>query len=427
VRILVIGSGAREHALIWKLAQSSRVREIYATPGNAGTAELAHNLNISPTDIESLVKAACEKGIDLAVVGPESSLALGVVDVLEGEGIPSFGPRKEAARIESSKVFARNLMQKYSIPCARGVSFASFREACDYVQNQTAPLVVKADGLAAGKGVIVAASNEQALGALSDIMEKRIFGEAGDQVLIEECLVGREASLLAFTDGETVVPMIPACDYKRVLDGDQGPNTGGMGSYSPSEFFTPELTEQVMETIIKPAVRAMAQEGRPYKGVIYTGLMITQEEAKALEFNARFGDPETQAILPLLRTDLVDIMEAVVDGTLSRINIEWSTDACVGVVMASAGYPGSYQTGFHISGLGDVDDEILIFHAGTTRDQGTGNLITSGGRVLTVAATGKTLADARAKVYCNLPRVSFEGCHYRRDIASLQLRSWFKR
>jgi phosphoribosylamine--glycine ligase len=418
VRLLVIGSGAREHALIWKLAQSPRAREIYAAPGNAGTAELACNLNISPTDIESLVKAACEKGIDLAVVGPESSLALGVVDALEGEDIPAFGPRKAGASIESSKVFARELMQKYGLPCARGASFSSFKDACDYVQCRVAPLVVKADGLAAGKGVTVAASKEQALGALANIMEKRIFGDAGDQVLIEECLVGREASLLAFTDGETVVPMIPACDYKRAFDGDQGPNTGGMGSYSPSEFFTPEISQQVLETIIKPAVRAMAEEGKPYKGVLYAGLMITGEGVKVLEFNARFGDPETQVILPLLRTDLVDIMEAVVEGTLSRINIEWSTESCVGVVMASAGYPGSYQTGFPISGLGNLEEGILIFQAGTTRDQQTGNLITSGGRVLTAVATGKTLADARNKVYRNLPRISFEGCYYRTDIAA---------
>ncbi|MCL0084275.1 phosphoribosylamine--glycine ligase [Dehalococcoidia bacterium] len=422
MRILVIGSGGREHALVWKLAQSPRVRDIYAAPGNGGTAELAHNLDISPTDIESLIKVACDRGIDLAVIGPESPLALGIVDALEGEGIPTFGPCKEGALIESSKVFARDLMQRYRLPCAQGASFACFKDARDYVQERAAPLVVKADGLAAGKGVIVAASKEQAIEALDDIMEKRIFGDAGNQVLIEECLVGREASLLAFTDGEAVIPMIPACDYKRAFDDDQGPNTGGMGSYSPSEFFTPELTEQVMETIIKPAVRAMALEGKPYKGVLYAGLMITEEGPKVLEFNARFGDPETQVILPLLRTDLVDIMEAVVEGTLSRIDIEWSAESCVGVVMASAGYPGSYETGFHISGLGEVDEGILIFHAGTTRDQGTGNLITSGGRVLTVAATGKTLADARAKVYRNLPRIGFEGCYYRRDIACLPAR-----
>ncbi|MBT9163163.1 MAG: Phosphoribosylamine--glycine ligase [Chloroflexi bacterium] len=341
---------------------------------------------------------------------------MGVVDALEREGIPTFGPSRDAVLIESSKVFAKELMQKYSIPCARSASPASFKDACDYVKKQPAPLVVKADGLAAGKGVIVAASEEQAIEALDDIMEKRIFGDAGDQVLIEECLVGREVSLLAFTDGEAVVPMIPACDYKRALDGDQGPNTGGMGGYSPAEFFTPELEEQVLETIIKPAIRGMAQEGKPYKGVIYAGLMITAEGPKALEFNARFGDPETQVILPLLQTDLVDIMEAVIEGTLSRINIEWSDDACVGVVMASAGYPGSYQTGFPISGLGEVDQGILIFYAGT-REQG-GNLVTSGGRVLTAVATGKTLADARAKVYRNLPRISFEGCYYRRDIAA---------
>ncbi|MCL0072971.1 phosphoribosylamine--glycine ligase [Dehalococcoidia bacterium] len=420
MRILVVGSGAREHALAWKIRQSPGLDRLFTAPGNAGTASIAQNLPISPTDIPALIKSSQENGIDLVVVGPETPLALGIVDALQQAGIPAFGPSREAAQIEYSKVFTRNLMRRYRLPCAQGASFACFKDACDYVQERAAPLVVKADGLAAGKGVIVAASKEQAIEALDDIMEKRIFGDAGDQVLIEECLVGREASLLAFTDGEAVIPMIPACDYKRAFDGDQGPNTGGMGSYSPSEFFTPELEAQVLETIIKPAVRAMALEGKPYKGVLYAGLMITEEGPKVLEFNARFGDPETQVILPLLRTDLVDIMEAVVEGTLSRIDIEWSAESCVGVVMASAGYPGSYKTGFQIKGLGEVDQGILIFHAGTKNEGG--NTITSGGRVLTVAATGKTLADARAKVYRNLPRIGFEGCYYRRDIACLPAR-----
>ncbi|MCL0065498.1 phosphoribosylamine--glycine ligase [Dehalococcoidia bacterium] len=419
MRILLIGSGAREHALAWKIRQSPRLDRLFVAPGNAGTASIAQNLPIAPTDIPALIEVSQENRIDLVVVGPEIPLALGIVDALQQAGIPAFGPSKEAARIESSKVFARDLMQRYGLPCAQGASFTCFEEARDYVQEQAVPLVVKADGLAAGKGVIVAASKKQAIEALDDIMEKRIFGDAGDRVLIEEYLVGKEASLLAFTDGESVVPMIPACDYKRALDGGKGPNTGGMGSYSPSEFFTPELTEQVLETIIKPTVRGMAEEGKPYRGVLYTGLMITEEGPKVLEFNARFGDPETQVILPLLKTDLVNIMEAVIEGTLSRINIEWSTDACVGVVMASAGYPGSYQTGLPIHGLGDVDQDIFIFHAGTIRDQGTGNLITSGGRVLTTVATGKTLADARAQIYRNLPRISFEGCYYRKDIAAL--------
>jgi len=419
VKILLIGSGAREHALAWKLRQSPRLDRLFVAPGNAGTASIAQSLPISPNNIPALIKAGQEKGIDLVVVGPEIPLSLGIVDALQQAGIPAFGPSREATRIESSKVFAKNMMQRYGLPCAQGASFTSFNDACDYVQEQAGPLVVKADGLAAGKGVIMAPSKNQALEALDDIMEKRIFGDAGDQVLIEECLVGKEASLLAFTDGESVVPMIPACDYKRALDGDKGPNTGGMGGYSPSEFFTPELIEQVLETIIKPIVRGMVEEGKPYKGVLYTGLMITEEGPKVLEFNARFGDPETQVILPLLKTDLVNIMEAVIEGTLSRINIEWSTDACVGVVMASEGYPGGYETGFHIKGLNDVDQDVLIFHAGTTINQETGNMITSGGRVLTAVATGKTHADARAQIYRNLSRISFEGYHYRRDIAAL--------
>jgi phosphoribosylamine--glycine ligase len=281
--------------------------------------------------------------------------------------------------------------------------------------------VVKADGLAAGKGSIVVASIEAALKALSEIMEERVFGSAGDQVVIEECLTGKEVSLLAFTDGKTVVPMVPACDYKRVFDGDQGPNTGGMGSYSPPGFFDDELTNRVRDTILEPTVRAMAKEGMPYKGVLYAGLMVTEEGPKVLEFNARFGDPENQVMIPRLKSDLVDIMLSVIDGTLAQTKVEWSDEACVGVVMASGGYPGSYQTGFPIKGLGKVDEDILVFHAGTKVKQG--HIYTDGGRVLTVAATGKTIAKAREKVYSNIPRIRFEGCHYRSDIAEREVRS----
>ena len=416
MNVLVIGNGAREHTLAWKISQSPRVDKLFVAPGNAGTAAVAQNLPVSPTDIPALIKAAQKNKIDLVVVGPEAPLTLGIVDAFQDVGIPAFGPSKGAAQIEGSKVFAKELMQKYGVPCAQSATFDSFDKASDYVKKQPLPIVVKADGLAAGKGVIIATSQEQAIEALSDIMEKRVFGDAGDRVLIEECLVGREASLLAFTDGEISIPMIPACDYKRALDGDQGPNTGGMGSYSPSEFFTPELKDQVMEAVINPTVRALAQEGKPYKGVLYVGLMITSEGPKVLEFNARFGDPETQTILPLLKTDLVDIMLAVTNGALAQTNIEWGNDVCVGVVMASEGYPGSYKTGFPINGLSNVDKGTLIFHAGT-KEQGTGNIVTSGGRVLTVVATGKSYAEARDKVYQNISRINFEGCRYRTDIA----------
>jgi phosphoribosylamine--glycine ligase len=311
-------------------------------------------------------------------------------------------------------------MQKYGIPSPNGITFTGYPEAKRYLESKPVPIVVKADGLAAGKGVIVATSKEEASKALSDIMEAKIFGSAGDSVVIEECLTGKEVSLLAFTDGKTVVPMVPACDYKRIFDNDQGPNTGGMGSYSPPGFFDARLTRQVMKTILQPAVRAMANEGMPYKGVLFAGLMITADGPKVLEFNARFGDPETQAILPRLQTDLVDILLAIVDNKLSQMTVEWNNDACVGVVMASGGYPGNYKTGFPITGLDKLNEEIMVFHAGTKLGDNS-QVYTDGGRVLTVTATGKTMAEARAKVYRNLPRIHFEGCHYRQDIAAREV------
>ena len=419
MRILVVGGGGREHTLVWKLAQSEKVAQVYAAPGNAGTAQLAKNLEISATDIDALTRATKENDIDLVVVGPEGPLAAGIVDALEGAGIPTFGPSKEAAMIESSKVFAKELMQKYGIPCAKGENFSSFPEARSYLERQSGPIVVKADGLAAGKGSIVPESKEEALQALSDIMESRIFGASGDQVVIEERLEGREVSLLAFTDGKTVVPMVPACDYKRIFDGDQGPNTGGMGGYSPPGFFGKELIEETKKTILEPTVHAMAEEGKPYKGVLYGGLILTAEGPKALEFNARFGDPETQVTLPCLKTALADILLAVVNGTLDQTKVEWSGEACVGVVMASQGYPGSYKTGFPVTGLERLDPEVVIFHAGTEL-QGR-QTVTAGGRVLTVVATGRSIAEARAKVYLNIPRIHFEGCYYRKDIAAAEI------
>ena len=418
LKAMVIGGGAREHTLVWKLLQSPKIGEMFAAPGNAGTALVAHNLDISPGDVEALARTAQDQGIDLTVVGPEAPLAAGIVDRFQSLGLPIFGPSKEATLIESSKVFAKGLMQRHGIPCAKGAAFSSFKEAESYVQQQQPPIVIKADGLAAGKGVTVASATEEALRALSEIMEARVFGPAGDRVVIEECLTGKEVSCFAFTDGETIIPMVPACDYKRAFDGDQGPNTGGMGSYSPPPFFDQKLAEMVKRTILEPAMQAMAAEGKPYKGVLYVGLMVTQHGPKVLEFNARFGDPEAQVTIPRLKTDLADILLAVIDGNLDHINIEWNDDACTGVVMASAGYPGSYKTGFPIAGLDRLDGDIMVFHAGTTMEKESGQIFTSGGRVLTVAATGKTLAEARAKAYLNLPRIHFEGCHYRKDIAA---------
>ena len=385
-------------------------------PGNAGTAAIAENINVHPTDIEALGRAAREKGIDLVVVGPEAPLASGIVDYFDNLGIPVFGPTKAAAQIESSKVFARNLMQKYGIPCPRGAIFSSHSEARKYLRRQKPPVVIKADGLAAGKGVIIAGSLAEAEKALSDVMEAKIFGPAGDKVIIDEYLSGREVSLIAFTDGKTVSPMMPACDYKKVWDGDRGPNTGGMGSYSPPGFFSAQMTERVTTSILLPAVRAMAQEGTPYRGALYAGLMIVDGEPLVLEFNARFGDPETQVILPLLKTDLTDILLSVVQGKLGEVQVEWSSGACVGVVMASAGYPGNYKTGFPIQGMDSLDRDVLVFHGGTKLGD-DGAVYTDGGRVVTVVATGKDIAEARDKVYRNVPRISFEGCHYRKDIA----------
>ncbi|MFO8102269.1 MAG: phosphoribosylamine--glycine ligase [Dehalococcoidia bacterium] len=413
---MVIGNGAREHTLAWKIAQSPRLDKLFVTPGNAGTAKVAQNLPVSASDIPAITGAAQGNNIDLVMVGPEAPLTEGLVDSLNQAGIDAFGPQKGAAQIEGSKVFAKDLMHKHGIPCAKSEAFTSFERAVVYVKQNPLPMVIKADGLAAGKGVIIASSHDEALAALDDIMRKKVFGSAGEKVLVEECLAGRETSLLAFTDGETVIPMVSACDYKRALDGDKGLNTGGMGCYSPSEFFTPELQEQVMETVMKPTIRAMAEEGYPYKGVLYAGLMMTDEGPKVLEFNARFGDPETQVILPLLKTDLVDIMQAIIEERLADIVIEWSDEACVGVVLASEGYPESYRKGFPVGGLEGIDSGVMVFHAGTAHNE-KGEIITSGGRVLTVVARGKDYSAARQKVYQNISRISFEGCWYRRDIA----------
>jgi len=416
----VVGGGAREHTLVWKLAQSPKVKEIYVAPGNAGTAQIAHNLDIKPTDIESLAKIARGKGIELVVVGPEGPLSEGIVDRFRETGIPIFGATRAAARIESSKAFAKELMQKYGIPCARSVSFSDYHEAKEYILQQQPPIVIKADGLAAGKGVVIADAIPPALEALASIMKTKTVGAAGDKVVVEEYLPGREMSAFVFTDGKTVVPMASACDYKRVYDGDRGPNTGGMGSYSPPFFHSAGLAQTVQETIMQPAVAAMNKEKRPYSGVLYGGLMITNNVPNVLEFNARFGDPETQVVLPLLKTDLVDICLAVINGTLDRIKVAWSEQACVGVVMASGGYPGEYETGFAVSGLDDLDKDILVFHAGTTAGPAPGQVVTSGGRVLTVAATGRNITEAREKVYNNISRIHFKGCHYRKDIAQIK-------
>jgi phosphoribosylamine--glycine ligase len=343
-------------------------------------------------------------------------LAEGIVDEFQAEGLPIFGPSKAAARIEASKVFSKNLMHKYGIPCARSRSFSSFDEATAYVKVQTPPIILKADGLAAGKGVVIAQSLDEANSFLKSMMQERVFGTAGEKVVIEEYLTGREMSIFVFTDGQAVSSPVTACDYKRAFDADQGPNTGGMGSFSPPDFYSDALGERAMREIMRPTIKSLVTEGSPYSGVLYGGLMITAESPKTIEFNCRLGDPETQVILPRLETDLAEIALAVIEGRLDKQKIEWSKKACVGVVMASGGYPGHYETGFPITGLGDMDKDVMVFHAGTKLDAES-RVVTTGGRVLTVVATGETLAQARQKVYNNVSRISFKGAHYRKDIA----------
>jgi len=416
VKILVVGGGGREHALVWKLSQSPKASELFAAPGNAGTAGIATNLQISASDIDGLVAAAKSRDIDLVVVGPEVPLSMGLVDAMQAEGIRAFGPSKQAAQLEASKAFAHSLMQQCGIPAAVSRAFTKLSDAQKYVSSLEPPIVVKADGLAAGKGSIIAMTHHEADSALREIMEQRVFGEAGDTVVIEEFLKGREVSLLAFTDGKHVVPMVPSCDYKRALDNDEGLNTGGMGCYSPPGFFPPHLMEEATRVAIVPIVEAMTSAGWDYRGVVYAGLMVDGDSIKVLEYNARFGDPETQVILPRLKSDLVEVLLACVEGRLDEIDVEWHDGCSVGVVLASGGYPGPYEKGLPISGLDDVDNDAAVFHAGTSTGD-NGKTVTSGGRVLAVVSTGESIVQARERVYRNTQHISFEGMMYRNDIA----------
>lgn len=416
MEILVVGGGGREHAIVWKLAQSSQVKKIYCVPGNAGTATLAENISISSEDINSLLSLAQEKKIDLTVVGPEAPLAAGIVDVFTSKGLSCFGPLREAARLESSKAFAKEIMKKYKIPTAEGQIFTEIETAISYLKEMGSPVVVKADGLAGGKGVVVARVIEEANSALHSIMVKKVFGNAGVRVVIEECLEGEEVSIMAFTDGYTIIPMISAQDHKRVFDNDEGPNTGGMGAYSPAPVFTEELSERVKSEILSPVISGLRQEGIIYKGVLYVGLMITKEGPKVLEFNARFGDPECQVVLPALKNDLVEVIQAVLDGSLHKQELQWLEGLTACVIMASDGYPGDFKKGFSIYGLDVVEkmEDIFVFHAGTTIKEE--RVTTTGGRVLGITARGETLKSALDKAYLAVKNISFEGAHYRTDI-----------
>ena len=416
MKILVIGSGAREHAIVWKLLQDPCVEEIFVAPGNAGTAGIASNLPISITDIPALVNAARQNKVAFTFVGPEIPLAAGIVDQFQFAGLPIFGPTRAASRIEASKVFSKDLMHKYKIPTASSRAFSSFEAASKYINTLEAPIVIKADGLAAGKGVVIAQTAEEALMALKSMMQDKEFGASGEQVVIEEYLTGREMSVFAFTDGYSISSPVTACDYKRVFDANQGPNTGGMGSFSPPEFYNDELGERAMREVMRPTIKALDAEASRYSGVLYGGLMLTPDGLKTIEFNCRLGDPETQVIMPRLETSLADISLAVIERRLEKLNIKWSQEPCAGVVMASGGYPGHYETGLPVSGLGDLDKDVVVFHAGTKLDT-NGDVVTTGGRVLTVAAKGESLVQARQKVYNNISRISFKGAHYRKDIA----------
>lgn len=415
--ILVVGSGGREHALVRKLKESPKAGKIYCCPGNGGIAADAECVNIRATDIPLVVGFATQREIGLVVVAPDDPLAMGMVDALEKEGIPAFGPTAAAAAIESSKVFSKDLMKKYGIPTAAYEVFDDPAKALDYITRQnTFPTVIKADGLALGKGVIIAQNLEEARAGIHTIMEDKVFGKSGEKVVVEEFLTGPEVSVLAFADGEHVVPMVSSMDHKRVYDNDQGPNTGGMGTIAPNPHYTPEMADRCMKEIFLPTMAAMKAEGRPFKGCLYFGLMLTPKGPKVIEYNSRFGDPEAQVVLPLLDTDLVDVMMACREGTLDKLDIRWKKGAAACVVMASGGYPGKYATGLPISGLDSHGQRegVTVYHAGTR--MGDNGLCTGGGRVMGVTALGDTLDEALEKAYRGVEGISFEGAHYRKDI-----------
>ena len=413
MKVLVVGSGGREHAICWALKKSPKVTELYCAPGNGGIGEIARCVDVKATDIPGMVAWAKEHSIDFVMVAPDDPLAMGMVDALEAEGIRAFGPRKNAAIIEGSKAFSKELMKKYGIPTADYAVFTDKEQALAYVEAQGAPIVVKCDGLALGKGVVVAQTLDEAKEAVVNMMENKAFGEAGAKVVIEECMTGPEVTVLAFTDGKTIVPMPSSQDHKRAYDGDQGPNTGGMGAISPSPNYTPEVARRCMEEIFLPTVKALNAEGRTFQGVIYFGMMLTPKGPKVVEYNARFGDPECQAVLSLLETDLMDILEACVDGTLDQVDVKFKDAASCCLVLASGGYPVAYEKGKEITGLDQVKDAV-VFHAGTKKQDG--KFLTNGGRVLGVTAVAPTLREAVVKAYAAAGPVFFEKMHFRKDI-----------
>lgn len=421
MKVLVVGRGGREHAIVWAIAQNPIVEKLYCAPGNGGIAALAECVPVTEMDFAGIAAFAKEKRIDFVVIGPDDPLAAGIVDYLEAEGLKVFGPRRNAAAIEGSKAFMKELLRKYNIPTAAYETFDSYEAALAYLRTRPLPIVIKADGLAAGKGVIVARTAEEAEQALSGIMVDKAFGASGEKVVIEEFLEGQEMSLLAFVDGNTVRPMEPSQDHKPVFDGDKGPNTGGMGTYSPVPHVHSSIVEEALRTIVQPTADAMVAEGRPFRGVLYAGLMLTADGPKTIEFNARFGDPETQVILPRLESDFLDILLAVAEGRLEEADIRWSESAAVCVILASAGYPGNYPKGLPISGIEDAEWDALVFHAGTAPAPDGEGVVTAGGRVLGVVGRGADIAEARDRAYAASGRIRFEGVHYRSDIAAKAL------
>ncbi len=421
MKILLVGSGGREHAIALKLKENPEVEQIFAAPGNGGMAAFCTLVPIKATDVENMVKFAVDNGVDFAVVAPDDPLVLGMADAMEAAGIPAFGPSKDAAIIEGSKVFSKNLMKKYGIPTARYETFGTEEAAVAYVKAQNSyPTVVKADGLALGKGVLIAQNETEAVNAIHSIMGDKIFGASGNHIVIEEFLEGPEVSVLSFTDGKTLVPMISSKDHKRALDNDQGLNTGGMGTIAPNPYYTKEIADRCMKEIFLPTMAAMNAEGRTFKGCLYFGLMITKDGPKVIEYNCRFGDPETQVVLPLLKTDLLTIFRAVRDQKLSDVKVEFSDQSAACVILASGGYPQKYQTGFEISGLDAMGqaEGVTVYHAGTKLENG--KFLTAGGRVLGVTAVGTDREDALAKSYAAVKKITFQGVHYRKDIGKIK-------
>ena len=417
MKVLVVGSGGREHAVVKKLAENPEIERIYCAPGNGGISVQATPVDIKAIDAEGMVAFAKKEGIDFAVVTPDDPLVLGMADAMEEAGIPAFGPSKKAAQIEGSKVFAKNLMKKYGIPTAKYEVFDDPGKVVEYIERENCfPAVIKADGLALGKGVVIAKNLEEAKGAVHSIMEDKIFGKSGNQVVVEEFLTGKEVSVLAFTDSHTVSPMVSSMDHKRAYDNDEGPNTGGMGTIAPSPYYTADVAKRCMEEIFLPTVEAMKKEGCPFKGCLYFGLILTEQGPKVIEYNCRFGDPETQVVLPLLKTDLFTIMRAVRDEHLSELDIQWSTGAAACVVLASGGYPKKYETGFPIEGLDEDGGHpgVIVYHAGTKKQDG--KFLTAGGRALGVTGLGDNLPQALEKAYDAMKEITFEKVHYRTDI-----------